>query len=136
MTALAAVAVTVITDLAVSEPALLLRDRFTAGGVTTTAAFATLPGEPISEPSAAWNAPLTPIALKAETFGVVTAIGSAAKLIPAALSNVCPAAGVTPAAGATPTAAAPKLIPVTKVPVLSKRFTSSAVPLSPTPVPP
>ena len=86
-TALVAVAVTVIAVGAVSEPALLLTDRLTVG-ITGATAEAILPGEPISVPSAARNAPLVPTALNTVRSGVGAA--RADRLVPALLSKVCP----------------------------------------------
>ena len=80
---------------------------------------AILPGEPVSAPSAARNAPLTPATLRVDTVGS----GSVVLPRPAALSNVKPVVDT------------PTLTPVTRFPLASNRFTESPPVLSPTPPP-
>ena len=81
------------------------------------------PGEPISFASPdATNAPLAPVTLSV----AITGTGSVAEPAPAWLSKV--------ANGAAP-GEAPKPTPVTRVPALLNRTTSSAVLLRPTPAP-
>src|SRR5262245_655490 len=101
---------------AAPDATIVVTDRF-AGTVMTGAVRSTPPGEPVSTPSAATNARLTPATLSVATLGS----GEVVLPRPAVLSKVKP---VTDAS---------KPMPVTRLPLASKMFTSSPAVLRPTP---
>ena len=86
---------------------------------STTPPPAMRPGEPVSAPFAARNAPFTPTTLSVETSGS----GSTLLPAPAALSNVKPVVD------------AGTLMPVTRLPAASNRLTLSPPVLKPMPLP-